>query len=158
MTAHSHMLQLSRLLLLALLTIALGSTDSLLMAEEEAAGKKTASRRITLEKKYLLIPIQNGAPSVAVDLEIDKAPIRQFDCELAPTAADADFWTFLDIASLSGKEVTLRGTGASAEQLAAIEQGDTVPGSNKFYREPLRPQFHFSQKNDFFQTRTSRDF
>ena len=108
--------------------------------------KQLVRRSIPLEAKYLLIPIQNGAPSVAIDFQIDGEPVRQFDCELAPTADDADFWSFLDLAPFGDKTATLVAAGASDDQLAAIRQADSIPGNQKFYREALRPQFHFSQK------------
>ena len=114
--------------------------------EADAKTKKDVRRSIPLENRYLLIPIQNGAPSIAVDFEIDGQPVRQFDCELAPTAADADFWAFLDLTPFGDRTGTLRARDASQAQLAAIRQADTIPGRDRFYKESLRPQFHFSQK------------
>ena len=119
---------------------------SILHAQEANKQKPIVRRSFPLEAKYLLIPIKNGAPSVAVDFEIDGTPVRQFDCELAPVGEDADFWAFLDLAPFGDKTATVAARGSSEDQLAAIRQADSIPGSDAFYGESLRPQFHFSQK------------
>ena len=141
-----YFLPLLLILLFVLLPISIDPRGGVLLAEDEAGKEKVVQRSIPLEDNYLLIPIQNGAPSVAVDFEIDGMPVRQFDCELALRAEEADFWAFLDLTPFGDKTATLRAKGATGPQLAAIRQADSVPGSDAFYREPLRPQFHFSQK------------
>ena len=121
--------------------------NRLVAADETQEGKQKVVRRsLPLEDRYLLIPIQNGAPSISIDFEIDGEPVRQFDCELASSAEDADFWAFLDLTPFGDKTATLRAAGATEQQLKAIEQGDAIPGRSRFYNESLRPQFHFSQK------------
>jgi hypothetical protein len=145
MTTRYSLTRLS-IVLFVLLPISVDPRGGVLLAEDEAGKEKVVRRSIPLEDDYLLIPIQNGAPSIAIDFEIDGMPTRQFDCELAPRAEDADFWAFLDLTPFGDKTATLRAKGATESQLAAIRQADSVPGSDTFYREPLRPQFHFSQK------------
>ena len=44
---------------------------SILHAQEANKQKPIVRRSFPLEAKYLLIPIKNGAPSVAVDFEIE---------------------------------------------------------------------------------------
>ena len=129
-----------------LLALGLLLSVSALHAQDAKKEKSIARRSIPLEAKYLLIPIKNGAPSVAVDFEIDGTPARQFDCELAPVGVDADFWAFLDLEPFGDKTATVVASGASEKQLAALRQADSIPGSDAFYGESLRPQFHFSQK------------
>ena len=129
-----------------LLSCGLLLVGTALHAEDAKKEKPIVRRSFPLEAKYLLIPIKNGAPSVAVDFEIDGTPARQFDCELAPAGVDADFWAFLDLAPFGDKTATVVASGASEKQLAAIRQADSIPGSDAFYGESLRPQFHFSQK------------
>ena len=145
-------IRLTRLFLLLFTFLPIGSfsSDVATMAADAKDEKKIVRRAIPLEEKYLLIPIQNGAPSVAVDFEIDGEPVRQFDCELAASAEDADFWAFLDLTPFGDKTATLRARGATEEQLASLRQAATIPGDDAsgdsaFYRESLRPQFHFSQ-------------
>ncbi len=104
------------------------------------------TKEIRLEKNYLLFPVRSGANMSRVELRIDGQNIREFDVELARTKEEASFWSFLDITAFQGEAATLRVTGAAEESLAMIVQADDIPGADGFYREALRPQFHFSQK------------
>ena len=40
-------------------------------------------REMTIDKKYLLLPVCNGVRKCREDLEIDGKDVRQFDIELA---------------------------------------------------------------------------
>ena len=101
---------------------------------------------ITIEKKYLIYPIVNGAPKPAISLSVGDEIVRWYTGELAPTAADIDWWAFEDLSEFKGKKATLKVSGLSDEGFGLIMQSDSVPGQDKWGDEPLRPQFHFSQK------------
>jgi len=133
------------LLAIALL---LGSRIENAAAEEKkAAPVKPPQRKVLeLEQHYLLFPIRGGAPSAAIDLEINGQNVREFDAELASSEDAVDFWAFLDISPFAGQQAILKAKNTSAESMALIKQAETIPGSDAFYDEPLRPQFHFSQK------------
>jgi fructan beta-fructosidase len=105
-----------------------------------------ARREIKIEKKYLLLPIRNGAKVIPVDVEIDGKNVREFDAEIAPSKEKIDFWAFLDVTAFKGKTAVLKLRNLTEEGLNLIAQGDEIPGEKEFYREALRPQFHFSQK------------
>jgi len=100
---------------------------------------------ITLEKKFLLIPIWNGARMTRIDLSIDGQNVREFEAELATTKEQISFWSFLDITAFQGMEAILKLDGATEEGISMIVQANEIPGADAFYSEPLRPQFHFSQ-------------
>ena len=115
--------------------------------EEKAAPVKPPQRKVLeLEQHFLLFPIRAGAPSAAIDLEINGQNVREFDAELASSEDAVDFWAFLDIRPFAGQQAILKAKNASLESMALIKQAETIPGSDAFYEEPLRPQFHFSQK------------
>jgi sucrose-6-phosphate hydrolase SacC (GH32 family) len=99
-----------------------------------------------VEKRYLNLPVKNGAPMRRLVLVIDGRPARQFDIELADGAPD--WWAFLDLAPFKGGRAAIRvdklPQGSSA--LQAIEQADQIRDAQGLYREPLRPQFHFSSR------------
>ena len=63
---------------------------------------------MTLEKKFLLIPIWNGARMTRIDLSIDGQNVREFDAELATTKEQISFWSFLDITAFQKKDATLK--------------------------------------------------
>ena len=100
---------------------------------------------ITLEKKFLLIPIWNGARMTRIDLSIDGQNVREFEAELATTKEQISFWSFLDITAFQGMEAILKLDGATEEGISMIVQANEIPGADAFYSESLRPQFHFSQ-------------
>ncbi len=115
--------------------------------EKDTAPEKPPQRKeLVLKQHYLLFPIRAGAPSSAIDLEINGQNVREFDAELASSEDAVDFWAFLDIKPFAGEQAVLKARNASAESIALIKQADAIPGSDAFYDEPLRPQFHFSQK------------
>ncbi|MCZ6794397.1 MAG: glycoside hydrolase family 32 protein [Planctomycetota bacterium] len=103
------------------------------------------TRELTLVKKYLLIPIRNGAKKTRVDLHVDGENVREFAAELAGTKEEASFWSFLDISAFRGKRATLHLSSATEEAAALIVQSDDLPVTDELYSESLRPQFHFSQ-------------
>ncbi|MFO0848566.1 MAG: 2,6-beta-D-fructofuranosidase [Gemmataceae bacterium] len=104
-----------------------------------------ARRAIVVDKPYLHLPVKNKAPMRRVKLIADGATAREFDIELA-VGERPDFWAFADVSAFRGKTLTVEadlpgGTGLEAVKLAA-----DVPDSGNLYREPLRPQFHFSSR------------
>lgn len=104
------------------------------------------TRDITAEKRWLHFPVKTGAPKRKVDVLADGKVVRSFEIELAP--AGPDFWAPLDITAWKGRALTVRVDKLSSDSrsLESIQQAnDLVDGAN-LYREPLRPQFHFSSK------------
>jgi len=104
------------------------------------------TKEMTLMRQYILFPIQNGSRKARVDVSIDGRDVRQFDAEIAVSKDNVSFWAFLDITAFNGKVAILKVNGVTQEGMAMIVQSDKIPGSEEFYKELLRPQFHFSQK------------
>lgn len=103
-------------------------------------------RSLVLEKNYLNLPVKNGAPKRRMELRIEGTAVRAFDIELAPR--EPDWWAAIDIRPFQGQEAMLKvntltpGSGG----LKIVDQTDQIKGTSTLYDEPLRPQFHFSQK------------
>lgn len=122
--------------------IALGMFSCLSVA---AATDK--SREFLLQKKYLNFPVKNGAEKRLIHLIMDDEIVREFEIELAPD--EPDFWVFLDISDFSGKKATLwidKYEPDKSKGFDSVYQADTYIGEENFYREKLRPQFHFTSK------------
>jgi fructan beta-fructosidase len=102
-----------------------------------------ATREITLEKSYLNLPVKNGGPKRQMSFLVDGQPPRNFEIELAD--AEPDWWAFMDIVPFKGKRATLKVDKLPEDSagLKAIDQSDEIKDSGTFYREKLRPQFHF---------------
>lgn len=105
-----------------------------------------AQRNFVVAKRYLQLPIKNGAPKRVVTLLADGKTVVRNDIELAN--GDADWWAPMDVSAWSGQTVTLRVDKLPDDStaLSSIEQGDAIKGAENLYREPLRGQFHFSPR------------
>lgn len=104
------------------------------------------TKEFALDQRYLLFPVRTGARTSRVELRIDGDNVREFDVELADDEGEADLWSYLDVASFAGETATLRVRGASEESLERIVPSNELPEGDGLYDEPLRPQFHFSQR------------
>jgi len=104
------------------------------------------SKEMTIQKKYLVIPIRNGAKGCSLELDVSGKKVRRYDTELAPDANSVDFWAYFTIESYKGQPAVVSAGGATEEGFSLIRQSDEIPGEDKFYTEALRPQLRFSQK------------
>ena len=104
------------------------------------------TKELTIQNKYLLIPIKNGARKCRIELDVAGETVRRYGTELATDAESVSFYAFFTIGSYKGKAAVVRGAGAAEEGFALIRQADEIPGADAFYTEALRPQLRFSQK------------
>lgn len=105
-----------------------------------------AERVLTAEQRWLHFPVKNGVPVRKVQVLVDGKVERFFDIELADGAPD--WWAPLDVSSWQGKRLTVRVDRLpdDSQALAQLKQADDLLGSKDLYREPLRPQFHYSAR------------
>jgi fructan beta-fructosidase len=122
------------------------NVDQIVASDRSFPMPREARREITIEKRYLHLPVKTGATKRIVNVQVDGQLVRQFEIELAETTPD--WWAFLDVAALRGKKAELSIRDRLPEEFAAldkIEQSDrSIRDAKDLYREPLRPQFHFS--------------
>ena len=123
------------------------SVDDIILTDQRpVAVVQDARREIRADHRYLLLPVKNGAPKRRITVFDGGQVVRDFDIELAP--GRPDFEVFLDLAPFQGKTLAVQvdrlPDGAAA--LEAIHESDHLPGAEQLYREPLRPQFHFSSQ------------
>src|SRR5262249_9738267 len=104
------------------------------------------SRELVINKRYLNLPVKNGAAKSRTGVVVDGRVEREFEIELAD--AEPDFWVFLDLAPFAGKKAVLQ-VDRLPEDSAALESAElseVIRASEEMYREQLRPQFHFSSR------------
>jgi len=103
-------------------------------------------REITIENRYLNLPVVHRAAKRRLTVIIDGQTIREFEIMLAD--AEPDFWVFLDVAAFKGKKATLvvDRLPEGSRGLSAVVQADSIQGAENLYREKLRQQFHFSSR------------
>ncbi len=104
------------------------------------------TRAIVIDKPYLNFPVKNGAPIKRVTLLVDGKEQSGFDIELAD--ANPDWWAFFDATPYRGKTITVRVNKLveGSTGLSSIDQTGEIKGATDLYREPLRPQFHFTSR------------
>lgn len=107
---------------------------------------KNISTYFTAEKKYLVLPVKNGAPKRNIELWVDGVNTRFFDIELAEDKAD--WYAYLQIDEWKGKPIELRvdKVGIASSVFSPVVQTDTDTNNGILYKEKMRGQFHFSPK------------
>ncbi len=103
-----------------------------------------AKREIQIEKRYLHLPIKNGAAKRKVTILIDGRVEVKNDIELAD--ATPDWWAFCDAGAWKGKTITLR-----VDKLA--EDSRALRPSSRAIRSKVR---RISTANRFAVNSTSR--
>lgn len=104
------------------------------------------SREIRAGKKYLNLPIKNGAPKKLMTVKAGDKLVDQFTIELAD--GEPDWWAFLDLAPFKNQtlSISVDKLKENSKALASIEQSDEIKGGENLYQEKLRPQFHFTAR------------
>lgn len=115
------------------------------LAQDNKPATQPFSNYFTAEKKYLLLPVKNGAPKRNIEIWVDGVNTRFFDMELAE--GQPDWYAYLQIDQWKGKALELRvdKVTAGSKVFSPIVQTDEDTNANT-YKEKLRAQFHFSPK------------
>jgi sucrose-6-phosphate hydrolase SacC (GH32 family) len=108
--------------------------------------RKDVTRDIAAGKRWLLLPVKNGGKKCKMEVRDGADVLRFFDIELAE--GEPDWWAPLDLGAWQGKPLTLWADklpgGSRGLENAKLSDVD-IPADG-LYREPLRPQFHFSPR------------
>jgi len=108
----------------------------------------TLAKEFTINQRYLVWPVSKDASEkrrFIMTLDGEEMPLLYSDIHLSN---NPDFWVFTDLANYQGRKLTVTGKIpaklASAWEKVAISA--TYPGEEETYKEPLRPQYHFSSR------------
>jgi fructan beta-fructosidase len=120
------------------------------------------SRRLRIDQRFLLFPVNGESLSRRVRLVRNGHVLRTFTASLG---LPAQWWAHLDVSAWYGRTLTLsiepdnspptwlgkaQGRGAcesnAAELVAAIRASAEIWSPETLYKEPLRPAFHFTPK------------
>ena len=108
------------------------------------------AKRFTADARYLVFPrARDHAGDRAGDgrdrLRVETDAGTWFSAHGAALAAtDPDFYSYLDLRLLQGRELTVTITGPHAAAIELVRVSDEIPGRYPPYAEPGRPQVHFS--------------
>lgn len=105
-----------------------------------------ASRTIAVEKRYLHLPVKNGAPKRRMRFVVAGKTVREFEIELADS--EPGLFVFADVAPFAGKSLSIETDALPVDSrgLDQIIASDELPSAEGLYNEPLRPQFHFTSR------------
>ena len=136
---------MKKLIVATCVILGLGLYVAAAEVQAQPAAPEKWEKEFTVENKYLIMPIQNKGKGSTIKLYIDGKAVRQYGINLAPAAEQADWYAFFTIGNYKGKKARVEAITTEAG-FDLIQQSDTIPGEENFYKEPYRPQFHFTQK------------
>ena len=119
------------------------------LADDVAPPAKAQSqweKEVTVNRKYLVLPIRDQGRDCQLDLTIDGEKVRSYECDIAPDPESVAFYAYFTLDVYRGKRATVSLRGGTRTGFELIRQSDNIPGEETFYTDPDRPQFHFSQK------------
>lgn len=117
-----------------------------IVQSDKRRGSLPAVRTIAIQKKYLHLPVKNGAPKRKMSFQIGNQTVREFEIEYAE--AEHDYLTLADVSAFAGQELTVRvdRLPGGPDALTSIKNTDSKPAASQLYHEKLRPQFHFTSQ------------
>lgn len=121
------------------------NVDQIVQSDRRHVGVP-AQRELTVEHRWLHLPVKNKARKCWMRLVVDGKPEREFEIELADGAPD--LWMYTDLAAYQGKTLRIEVDKLcdGSQGLSAIRQSDQLPEADSIYHERLRPQFHFTPR------------
>jgi sucrose-6-phosphate hydrolase SacC (GH32 family) len=120
--------------------------DHIVFTDNQPGIQTPARREVVAAKRFLHLPVKNGARERRVSISSEGEVVRQLTIELAD--GEPDWWAFLDVSAWKGKTLTIEvdRLPMTSKGLVAIDQGDNMKGAEDLYQEALRPQLHFSSR------------
>jgi len=124
------------------------------------------TREIEIKGKYLLVPIKNGgrppfrgselSSMQILDVFVGDTLVHSPNIYLAHHEDEVDWWANLDLSEFVGRKAKLRirlpgwaavdHTPEDSKGIEMIETSDELHNLLPLYDEPMRPQFHYSQR------------
>ena len=113
------------------------------------SGKSVNSRTIKVEEQYLNLPVRTGAKGEHLDIYYKGKKVREILIEL--DGEKPDFWVNLDMSEWKGGNIDIKAEDATAAKyLGDLYQSKSPAGKETFYKEPLRPKYHFTATRGWF--------
>jgi len=104
------------------------------------------TREFVVEKKYLAYPIHHRGQTQRIVLSVDGREVHKYyGAKISLTEQKWIKWMYIDISPYLGKKMTLYVNRNTEEGFKLIRQVDEIPDQDRWYKETMRPQFHFSQ-------------
>ena len=120
--------------------------DHIIQSDEDfSIPPEDFTREIDITQDYLHFPVQMDAPQRLIKLQRDGQSLREFEIQFA--TGEPDFWVYLETHEFRGETLTLvaeQRRYESSSVLQLVSAGSEPKNFDTFYKEKLRPQFHFT--------------
>lgn len=118
------------------------------IVQSETAASLEVKREFTISQRYLVWPVTRDAAQKKrffFTLDGETEPLAYYDICLSD---QPDFWVFTDLQNFQGRKITVSGkiTGSAVAAWEKVAISSTYPGEESTYKEPLRPQFHYTSR------------
>jgi fructan beta-fructosidase len=122
------------------------NVDQIVLTDRKPPGMlRDVARELTIDHRYLHLPVKTGAPKRRMAVLLDGQTVREFEIELAD---DPGWWAHLDVGAWRGRKIVLRVDRLAEDSTALhrVAQADDIWAAGDVYREPLRARYHFSPR------------
>jgi len=120
------------------------SVDQVVQSDDRVANFPVV-RSFAGPGRFLHLPVRADAPARRFWVQAGGRVPRVFEIKLAEPGP-ADFVAFLDLAPIGEGPVVVGAPAAGWKALGGITRAATLPDEGNLYREPGRPQFHFTSR------------
>ena len=106
-------------------------------------------KSFTITDEYLVLPVRNDGgdgDEGRVTLAVDGRVVLDYGICFATGSGDVDWYAFFSLARFRGREALVSACSVTERGFELVRQSDSIPGSDAFYSERLRPQFHFTSR------------
>lgn len=103
---------------------------------------------ITPTNQFINFPVKLGNPDQVVALLVNGLSVQEFNMPLG-TAANHDFYAFLDLSAYQNTQMVVRVDSTNGLQLSDFVQSTAPIVTTPFYQETLRPIYHYSARRGF---------
>lgn len=97
---------------------------------------------LKIKNRYLNIPVSHQQEKARLTFKVDNLE-RGFSVRIAD--GEPEYWVFYNVEEFKGKSLTIACSRPSAG-LDKIYQADSIQGQSLLYKEPTRPQVHYTQR------------
>jgi fructan beta-fructosidase len=103
---------------------------------------------VTPTSQFINFPVKLNNPYHVVSLLVNGLAVQEFSMPLG-TAANNDFYAFLDLSAYQNTQMVVRVDSTNGVQLSDFIQSSAPVTTVPFYQEALRPIYHFTPRRGF---------
>jgi len=120
------------------------NVDQIIQSDRKR-GLAPSHHELVAGSRYLHLPVRDDAPMRRVRVSASGRTVREFDIKLAEE--QPSFQVFLDLRPFQGQTLALDAQlPADSKALERVTLANEIPDAGRLYREPRRPQFHFTSR------------